>query len=130
LDLVKDFEKGEGKEIAYFVADLVNSEELIFMIERDNCDSHQVNMVTTMFYDSYDKEEDFTEDEGEDTDCDDPEYGNPDLKFMKNRVQKYPRITKEEDTYDKLMMKYDLSMVYRVGNDTVPKHPRMLNLWR
>jgi hypothetical protein len=113
-------------------------------------------MVTTIFYDSYDKEEeDYTEEEGEeegeDTECDDPEpeYGNPDLKFMKNRVQQYPRITREEDTYDKLMMKYDfrcygckskncqrrqraihLSMVYRVGNDTIPNHPRMFELWR
>jgi hypothetical protein len=65
-------------------------------------------MVTTVFYDSYDEEDDdVTEEEGEDTDCKDPEYGNPDLKFMKNRVQQYPRITKEEDTYKKLMMKYD-----------------------
>jgi hypothetical protein len=65
-------------------------------------------MVTTIYYDSYDEEEeDFTEDEGEDTDCDDPEYGNPDLKYIKNRVQQFLRITKEETTYDKLMMKYD-----------------------
>jgi hypothetical protein len=45
--------------------------------------------------------------EGEDTDCKDPEYGNPNLKFMTNSVQQYPRITKEEDTYNKLIMKYD-----------------------
>jgi hypothetical protein len=64
--------------------------------------------VTTVFYDSYEEEEeDFTEEEGEDTDCEEPEYGNPDLKFMKNRVQQFPRIIKEEDAYDKLMMKYD-----------------------
>jgi hypothetical protein len=36
-----------------------------------------------------------------------PEYGNPDLKFTKKRVQQFPRITKEQDTYNKLMMKYD-----------------------
>jgi hypothetical protein len=77
----------EGKQIAYFDADLVNSEGLIFNIDRDNCNSHQVIMVTTIFYNSYDKEEeDFTEEEGEDTDFDDPEYGNPDLKIMKIRV--------------------------------------------
>jgi hypothetical protein len=66
----------------------------MFNIDRDNSNSHQVNMVTTLFYDSYDKEEeDFTKEEGEDTDCEDPEYGNLDLKFMKNRVQQFPRIT-------------------------------------
>jgi hypothetical protein len=65
-------------------------------------------MVTTIFYHSYDEdEEEFTEEEGEDTGCEDPEYGNPDLKYMKNWVQRYPRITQEEDTYNKLMMKYD-----------------------
>jgi hypothetical protein len=65
-------------------------------------------MVTTVFYNSYDEEEEeFTKEEGEDIDCEDPEYGNPELKFMKNRVQQYPSITKEEDTYNKLMMKYD-----------------------
>jgi hypothetical protein len=45
-------------------------------------------MVTTIFYDSYDKEEEkFPEEEDEDTDSEEPEYGNPDLKFMKHRVQ-------------------------------------------
>jgi hypothetical protein len=51
-------------------------------------------------------------------------YGNPDLKLMKNRLQQYPCITKEEDTYDKLMMKYDFrcygcksTMVKMVDND-------------
>jgi hypothetical protein len=45
-------------------------------------------MVTTVFYNSYDEEEEeFTKEEGEDTDSEDPEYGNPELKFMKNRVQ-------------------------------------------
>jgi hypothetical protein len=91
LDLIKEIEKEEGKQIAYFDADLVNSEGLIFKIDRDNSNSHDVNTVTTVFYDSYDKEEEeFAEEEGEDTDCKDPEYGNPDLKFMKNRVQQYP----------------------------------------
>jgi hypothetical protein len=62
-------------------------------------------MVTTIFFDSYDEdEEEFTEEGGENTDCEDPEYGNPDLKYMKNRVQQYLRITKEEDTFNKLMM--------------------------
>jgi hypothetical protein len=61
-----------------------------------------------VFYDIYDEEEEeFSKEEREYTDCKDPEYGNPDLKFMKNRVQQYPRITKEEDTYNKIMMKYD-----------------------
>jgi hypothetical protein len=27
--------------------------------------------------------------------------------YMKNQVQQYPRISQEEDTYSKLMMKYD-----------------------
>jgi hypothetical protein len=81
---------------------------LIFKINQDNGKSHQVNMVTTIFYDSYDEEEeDYTKEEGENTDCDNPEYGNSDLNLMKNRVQQFPRITKEEDTDDKLMMKYD-----------------------
>jgi hypothetical protein len=63
-------------------------------------------MVTTVFYDSYDEEEEeVTEEQGEDTDCEDPEYGNPDLKYMKHQVQQYPRVT-QEDTYDKIMMKY------------------------
>jgi hypothetical protein len=53
-------------------------------------------MVTTVFYNSHDdEEEEFTKEEGEDTDCEDPEYGNPDLKYMKSWVQQYPRITKE-----------------------------------
>jgi hypothetical protein len=65
-------------------------------------------MVTTIFYDSYDKEEEkFTKEEGKDVDSEDPEYGNPDLKYMIHRVQQFPRVDKEEDTYDKLMMKYD-----------------------
>jgi hypothetical protein len=65
-------------------------------------------MVTTVFYDSYDEEEEeFSKEEVEDTDCEDPEYGKPDLKYMKNRDQQYPGITKEEDTYNKLMIKYD-----------------------
>jgi hypothetical protein len=65
-------------------------------------------MVTTIFYDSYDEEkENFTEEEDQDTDSEDPEYGNPDIKYMKHRVQHFPRIDKEEDTYNKLMMKYD-----------------------
>jgi hypothetical protein len=65
-------------------------------------------MVTTIFYDSYDEEEEkITEEEEEDTDSEDPEYGNPDLKYMKHRLQQFPRVDKEEDTYDKLMMKYD-----------------------
>jgi hypothetical protein len=54
------------KHIAYFDADLVNSEGLIFKIDQDNGKSHQVNMVMTIFYDSYDEEE------GEDTDSEDP----------------------------------------------------------
>jgi hypothetical protein len=38
---------------------------------------HQVNMVTTIFYDSYDNEEEkFPIEEDEDTDSEDPEYGN------------------------------------------------------
>jgi hypothetical protein len=45
LDIVKEIEKEEGKQIAYFDADLVNSEGLIFKIDRDNSNSHQVNMV-------------------------------------------------------------------------------------
>jgi hypothetical protein len=82
-------------------------------------------MVTTVFYNSYveDKEE-FTEEEIEDTDCEVPDYGNPDLMYMKNQVQQYPRITKEEDTYNKQMMKYNFrcygyksKMVKMVDND-------------
>jgi hypothetical protein len=94
LDLRKEIKKEEGKQIAYFDADLVNSEVLIFKIDQDNGKSHQVNMVTTIFYDSYDEEEeDFTEEDDEDTNSEDPEYGNPDLKYMKHMVQQYPRIT-------------------------------------
>jgi hypothetical protein len=101
-------EKEEGKHIVYFDADLVNSEGMLFKIDQDNGKSHQVNMVTTIFYDSYDElEEKFTKEEGKDTDSEDPEDWNPDLKYMKHRVQQFLRVDKEEDTYDKLMMKYD-----------------------
>jgi Zinc knuckle len=94
-DLIKEIEKEEGKQIAYFDADLVNSEGLIFKIDQDNDKSHQVNMVTTIFYDSYDEEEEkFSKEEGKDTDSEDPEYGNPDLKYMKHRVQQFPRVDK------------------------------------
>jgi hypothetical protein len=57
LDLVKEIKKEEGKQIEYFDADLVNSEGLIFKINRDNSNSHKINMVTTVFFDSYDKED-------------------------------------------------------------------------
>jgi hypothetical protein len=87
---------------------MVNSEGLIFKVDQDNSKSHQVNMVTTVFFDSYNEEEEkFTKEENEDTDSKDPKYGNPYLKYMKHRVQQFPCIDKEEDTYDKLMMKYD-----------------------
>jgi hypothetical protein len=73
LDLVKEIEKEVGKQIAYFDAYLVNSEGLIFKIDKDNSDSHEINMVTTVFYDSYDEEDNaFTKEEGEDIDCKDP----------------------------------------------------------
>jgi hypothetical protein len=65
-------------------------------------------MVTTIFYDSYvEEEEKFTKEESKDTDSEDPEYRNPDLKYMKHRVQQFLRVDKEEDAYDNLMMKYD-----------------------
>jgi hypothetical protein len=94
LDLVKKNEKEEGEQIEYFDADLVNSEGLILQTNRNISFSREINMVTTIFYNSYDEdEEEFTEEEGEDTDCEDPEYGNLDLKYMKNRVRHYLRIT-------------------------------------
>jgi hypothetical protein len=107
LELVKEIKREEGKQIAYFDADLVNSDGLIFQIDRNNSISHEINIVTTVFYDSYDEEEEVADKNGEDSDFEDPEYGNPDLKFMKHRVQQYPRVTQEEDTYNKIMMKYD-----------------------
>jgi hypothetical protein len=50
-------EREEWKQIANFDADLVNSDRLIFQINRNNSISHKINMVTTVFYDTYDKEE-------------------------------------------------------------------------
>jgi hypothetical protein len=52
LDLVKEIEREEGKQIVYFDVDLVNSNELIFQIDRNNSISHKINMVTTIFYDT------------------------------------------------------------------------------
>jgi hypothetical protein len=78
LDLVKKIKKEEKKQIAYFNADLVNSDRLIFQNDQNINISHEINMVTTIIYVSDDKEEDEIEDEqGEGTDCEDPEYGNP-----------------------------------------------------
>jgi hypothetical protein len=77
--------------------------------------------------------------QGKDTDCEDPEYGDPDLLYMKPRKQPTPEVIKTEENYNNLMVKYDfrfygckskmvnmvddnkegihLLLVYQMGND-------------
>jgi hypothetical protein len=44
--------------------------------------------MVTIFYDSHDKEEEeVAYEQGEETDCEEPEYGNTNLKYMKHHVR-------------------------------------------
>jgi hypothetical protein len=84
LDLVQKIEKEEGKQIAYFDADLVNSISVL----------QEINMVTTLSFVSDNETEEFKDEQGEDTYCDDPEYGDTDLQYMMYQKQPSPKVIK------------------------------------
>jgi hypothetical protein len=45
--------------------------------------------------------------EGKDMDCEEPEYGYPDLPNMKPRKGPTPKVIKTDKNYSNLMVKYD-----------------------